>query len=242
MAKNRMIDTIFWEDNYSANLDPIEKLLFLYFLTNSSTNICGIYQITLKKIAVETGVDKEMVEKILGRFEKDDKVFYREGWIGLKNFIKHQNQNSPKVKKGIEIELGNTPETIKSLVERKGIDTLSHSNSNSNSNLTKLNTGATRKKKVAFTVLGAEVLKAFGESVDPKNKTYYDNTTQRASCDFLISEYGLEKVLAAVKMLPQINQQKLYIRQITTPYELKENWVKIGNALKQNQPKKVKII
>ena len=68
MAKNRLIDTIFWEDNYTANLDPIEKLLFLYFLTNSSTSICGIYQVTLKKIAVETGIDREMVEKILKRF------------------------------------------------------------------------------------------------------------------------------------------------------------------------------
>lgn len=83
-----------------------------------------------------------------------------------------------------------------------------------------------------YSAEGAEVLKAF-ETVDPKNKTYYGNKTQRAACDFLISEYGLEKVLSAVAMLPQINQQKLYIKQITTPWELKEGWVKIGNALRQ---------
>jgi hypothetical protein len=132
-----MVDTIFWEDNYTANLDPTEKLLFLYFLTNSSTSICGIYQITLKKIAAETGVDKEMIEKILTRFKKDKKMFYENGWLGLRNFIKHQNQNSPKVKTGIENALKDIPETIKALVfdKRKGIDTLSHSNSNSNSNL-----------------------------------------------------------------------------------------------------------
>ena len=134
MAKNRMVNTIFWEDNYTANLDPIEKLLFLYFLTNSSTSICGIYQITLKKIAVETGIDKEMVEKILGRFANDKKIFYEEGWVGIKNFTKHQNQNSPKIKKGIEIELENVPKSIKKMVLGKGIDTLSHLNSNLNSN------------------------------------------------------------------------------------------------------------
>lgn len=100
--------------------------------------------------------------------------------------------------------------------------------------------GAIEGKK--FTALGAEVIKAF-EAVDPKNKTYYQNTTQRSACDFLVSEYGLDKVLRAVQMLPSINQKKLYIRQITTPHELKENWVKIGNALKQEkESKKVKIV
>lgn len=225
-----MVDTIFWEDNYTANLDPIEKLLFLYCLTNSSTNICGIYQITLKKIAVETGIDKEMVEKILTRFERDSKVVYRDGWLALKNFIKHQNQKSPQVKKGIERELELVPEYIKVILE--GMDTLSHL---TQPNLTQPNSilGAPRKpRSVKYTPQGSEVLKAF-EEVDPKNKTYYSNTTQRSACDFLVSEYGMDKVLAAVKILPQINQQKLYLRQITTPYELKENWVKIGNALRQ---------
>lgn len=95
-------------------------------------------------------------------------------------------------------------------------------------------------KKTKFSSLGGSVLKSF-EEIDPKNKTYYNNKTQRSACDFLIEEYGLDKVLQAIKILPQINTKKLYIKQITTPYELKENWIKIGNALKQqkndkNQP------
>lgn len=116
MSKTRMIDTKFWDDNYSSNLDPIEKLLFLYFLTNTSTNISGIYEIPLKKIAVETGIEKEMVLKILDRFAKDGKIFYWEGWIAIKNFIKNQNQESPKVKKGIAEELKKVPVQILDLV------------------------------------------------------------------------------------------------------------------------------
>ena len=76
MAKQRMINTKIWSDNYFEELDPTEKLLFLYFLTNIYTNICGIYEIPLKIIAVETGIDKEMVKKILQRFESDKKIFY----------------------------------------------------------------------------------------------------------------------------------------------------------------------
>jgi hypothetical protein len=134
MAKQRMVNTRFWDDDYTSNLDPIEKLLFLYFLTNTSTNICGVYEIPIKKIANETGIDKEMVLKIIGRFTKDLKIFYKDGWAVVRNFIKHQNQRSPKVQKGIEIELLNVPESVRDLLELKGIDTLSHSNTNSNTN------------------------------------------------------------------------------------------------------------
>lgn len=101
---------------------------------------------------------------------------------------------------------------------------------------------AKKKIVVQFTSEGAEIIKAF-EEIDPKNKNYYANKTQRGACDFLLAEYGMEKVLNAIKILPQINRKKLYIKQITTPYELQENWVKIGNALKQEtSTPKVKII
>lgn len=241
MAKSRIVDTIFWEDNYTANLDPTEKLLFLYFLTNGSTNICGIYQITLKKVAVETGFEKDMVEKILCRFERDDKIFYREGWLGIKNFIKHQNQNSPQVKKGIERELELVPKSLKSIVFGEGIDTLSHL---TKPNLTKPNEAHSAdkpRKKVEFTKLGAEVLKLF-EEVDPKNKLYYANTTQRKACEFLLEEYGIENVKKAIKILPQINRKKLFIGQVTTPVELINKWVKIAGALAQEKTPKVLIV
>lgn len=126
MSKNRMVNTRFWDDAYISNLDPLEKLLFLYFLTNTSTNISGIYEIPTKKIAVDTGIDRDMVLKLLKRFEDDGKLFYRDGWLGIVNFVKHQNQGSPLVQKGIEVELKNAPHGIRALVEGKGIDTVSH--------------------------------------------------------------------------------------------------------------------
>ena len=228
-----MINTRFWEDTYTSNLDPIEKLLFLYFLTNSSTSICGIYEIQLKKVAVETGVDREMVDKVLRRFSAENRIYYVDGWVGIKNFIKHQNQNSSKVKKGIESELESAPQAIKDAVSGKGIDTLSHPNPNPNSNLTQSNTRAPRTKKPPkYHPLSGEVLKAF-EVVDPKIKTMYANITQRKSASYLIEEYGLDRVLRAIDILPSINQQNLYVAQITTPYELQQNWVKLGNILKK---------
>jgi len=128
-----MINTRFWIDDYIANLDPVEKLLFLYLLTNPSTDICGVYELPTKNMALDTGLDREMVLKILSRFSRDKKVYYHKGWVGIVNFIKHQSLN-PKVMEGIKNGLNKAP---KELIDRLsiGYDSLSHLNLNSNSNL-----------------------------------------------------------------------------------------------------------
>lgn len=87
--------------------------------------------------------------------------------------------------------------------------------------------------KAAHNPLGAEIIKAF-EAVDPKNKTYYGNKSQRASCDFLIEEYGLAKVLEVVAILPKTNTLS-YIPSIKSPYELKEKWSKLADALSKKK-------
>jgi len=91
--KKRMISTKFWNDTYTSDLDPIEKLLFLYLLTNDQTNMLGIYEIPLRRIAFDTGIDREMVLKILERFKSFGKAEYTEGYVIIYNFIKHQKYN-----------------------------------------------------------------------------------------------------------------------------------------------------
>lgn len=131
MAKERMINTRIWSDNWVSELDPIEKLLFLYFLTNSYTNISGIYEVPLKVAAVETGIDPSMLAKILPRLEP--KVIHRDGWVIMPNFTKYQNTNNPKIVEGIRRELDNVPEKVRGEAIGYGypMDRLSH--------LTKLN-------------------------------------------------------------------------------------------------------
>lgn len=118
MSKKRYVDTKFWDDNYIIKIGSIEKLLFLYLLTNTLTNIIGIYEISTNRIAFDTGIDKDMVIKILERFEADDKVKYEDGWIALKNFTKHQ-LNNPKINAGIKALLSEVPGN---LVEWANID------------------------------------------------------------------------------------------------------------------------
>ena len=100
MAKQRYINTRFWSDGWIQNIDPIEKLLFLYLLTNERTNIAGVYELPLKIMAVETGIDIKVLSKIFQKFKKDKKIEFYNGWIIIINFIKHQAIN-PKIEKGI---------------------------------------------------------------------------------------------------------------------------------------------
>lgn len=138
-----MVNTRFWNDNFIASLSPIDRYLFLYFLTNEHTNIAGIYELPLRTIVNETGVSVKILQSAFKRFS--GKIHYIEGWVYVKNFQKHQSATSFTVQKGITSELEKIPPQIRKLME--DIDRVSggmhevsgdsiylNSNSNSNSN------------------------------------------------------------------------------------------------------------
>jgi hypothetical protein len=178
MAKKRYIDTAIWRDAYTANLDPSEKLLFHYCLTSPDSNICGIYQCPLRIIASDTGIDIEMLNKIFSRFEADEKIIYRDGWIAIKNFIKHQNINNSKIREGIKVELKNAPDGLFSWINMTLDDSCmtndeeSHLNSNTDSN--------TKARKM----IHAEIRKYFAD-----RGGYYHDGKQAKAIDSLIKRF-----------------------------------------------------
>lgn len=107
-----MLNSRFWEDGYISELDPTEKLLFIYFITNPRISLSGIYEVPLKNIALDTGIDKEMIEKILTRFSKDKKIVYMGGWLCVINYPKYQNYDSPTIKIAVSNELNIIPAEI----------------------------------------------------------------------------------------------------------------------------------
>jgi phage replication O-like protein O len=100
------------------------------------------------------------------------------------------------------------------------------------------------REGVGYNPLGAEIIRAF-EAIDPKNKTYYGNTTQRAACDFLLDEYGLDEVLKRIEVLGKTNKMP-YFPTITTPVQLRDKWVQLHDAVARKkgelQSKQVKVI
>ncbi len=239
MAKQRYIQDSFWTDPYIEKLDPSEKLLFLYFLTNPLCNIAGAYEIRNNRVAYETGFDKEMVDRIKSRFVKDGKMLVLDDWIVLTNFAKHQTIN-PNVKAGMQRIVDDLPDRVKAL---KGFESLSYFTllNLTLPNLTKPNL---TQSEVVVDVPNsaspedsekiARLIKAM-ENIDPKNKMNYGRKVQRDACKFLIEQYGFEKVLEVIDAIPQIKKTIAYFPSITTPLELQEKWVKAFDAVERHK-------
>lgn len=112
MSKLRSVSTAFWSDPFIEELSPNEKLLFLYLITNEKTNMLGIYESSIKKIAFETGMNQNSITDALKKFESKNKVKYIDNFVILVNFMKHQNFNTNMMKSAIDI-YNNLPNSLK---------------------------------------------------------------------------------------------------------------------------------
>ena len=126
------------------------------------TNLLGIYEIPLKRIAFDTGIDKEMIEKIFQRFEEDNKMMYVDGWIVITHFTKHQKFN-PSTKAAVEEIIIRIPDSVLQAFDRLSaacsyINLNSNINFNINSNplFRNLNTNYNPTEKVKWIKPGFE--------------------------------------------------------------------------------------
>lgn len=165
MAKLRSVNTKFWDDPYIGELEPMEKLLFLYLLTNPLTNIAGCYEISLRRIAFDTGIETAKVSEILTKFAQANKIIYRDGWLLIRNFIKNQSMN-PKILKGIEETVKCCPIWIKDSLSI-AYQSLSHLNSNSNTVSNETGEAPLGEKSVSQRIWtdGVDLLKSTGKPV-----------------------------------------------------------------------------
>jgi hypothetical protein len=117
--KERLINTRFWSDNWVRKLNALDRYLFIYLLTNEHTNISGIYEIPISTMAFESGIDERDLEKTMLPKLKP-KVFYKDGWIILKNFVKYQRIKSESVVIGIKKSLNEAPKSILEYAKKQG--------------------------------------------------------------------------------------------------------------------------
>jgi len=124
MATLRSVNTRFWEDPWVEELSPSEKLLFLYLLTCKYANLAGIFEITIRRISFETGLNNETIRNGLKRFAKDKKAFFvDENYMFLPNWLKNQNLNS-NMKKGVIAIFSELPKDVKINVLGNGYQTV----------------------------------------------------------------------------------------------------------------------
>ena len=107
MAVYRQVHVSFWQDPFILDLTPEEKYFYLYLMTNSKTKQCGCYELPSRVMELETGYNRETVEKLLQRFIDYEKIDYCKETkeILIKNWYKYNSSQSPSVVHCIEKEI-----------------------------------------------------------------------------------------------------------------------------------------
>ena len=110
MANFRQIHVSIWKDPWFLELEPPEKLLFVYLFSNESTSLAGIYELAFRVICFETGLDKDFVRSALDKFTAAGKVYYENGILWVTNMRRYNATTSSKVMIRIEADLDKIPE------------------------------------------------------------------------------------------------------------------------------------
>jgi uncharacterized phage protein (TIGR02220 family) len=101
MATCRNVYLSFWTDTKVCDqFSPEDKYFMLYLLTNKYANLCGCYKISMGQIASDLGYNKDSVERILERFDKEYDIARFDNATSelfVRNWHKYNWTSSPKL-------------------------------------------------------------------------------------------------------------------------------------------------
>lgn len=101
MATCRNVYLSFWTDTKVCDqFSPEDKYFMLYLLTNKYTNLCGCFKISIGQIASDLGYNKDSVERILERFDKEYDIARFDNSTSelfVRNWHKYNWTSSPKL-------------------------------------------------------------------------------------------------------------------------------------------------
>lgn len=111
MAIYRNISMTFWSDTKIVDdFSPEDKYFMLYCLTNSYTNLCGCYEISIKQMTRDTGYNEETIQKLLDRFNNNYNIIKynkQNKELLIKNWYKYNWTKSEKLDKPLLQEIEN---------------------------------------------------------------------------------------------------------------------------------------
>ncbi len=96
----RNVSTDLWYQAWFEDLTLHGRLLYVYAFTNRHANSAGLYAISLKRIASETGMSVEEVQAALGELRDRLTYFPEQGLLWVRGFLEHQ-ANSPVFLRGL---------------------------------------------------------------------------------------------------------------------------------------------
>ena len=107
MSMFKNVHIRFWQNDFVLGLTAEERYFYIYLITNSMTNQCGIYKLNRRLAELETGYSCDKIESFLKKFEEYGKVIISEitAEIMLVNWFKHNFKSNKKTLVSINKEL-----------------------------------------------------------------------------------------------------------------------------------------
>lgn len=257
MSKQRVIKDDTWQDNWFFELSQVEKLVWLFVLTNPRSNIAGIYEMSSRWGATHTDTDKQTFEDILSKFVEDGKIQRIGEWVVINNHHKHQSNNT-KVELGICRILEEIPPDIARLYPIHTLSIDYHTLLNSTLlNLAVGETTSPSKKKPMKPYIeptvdldtgdlveqekpqakwhnSRKVFQVFKKELGKYPKNWDINLTQLKAGENLYTEHGIEKVEVALKYYKK-HQTEEYCPDVSTPFGLDSKWDKLKSFNKRRK-------
>lgn len=127
MAKYRQVHTHMWKDSWFLELEPKQKLFFIYLFTNERASISGMYELSKKVMAFESGLTLKEIDAAFAVFAEQERAFYEDGVVWVINLRKYHETASPKIQKAIEDDLKKIKDTVlkNEYMKRYGMDRVS---------------------------------------------------------------------------------------------------------------------
>ena len=112
MSGYRQLHTRMWADGWFIELSPEQKLLFIYLFSNQRASVCGLYELPLRVMVFETGLEIEVIRKCFTVFSRSGKAFYDHAAsvVWVVNMLKYQGSSSPKLLARIDADIKAVPE------------------------------------------------------------------------------------------------------------------------------------
>lgn len=93
MGIKRIVSTSFWtDDNIIERFSPEDRYFYLYLMTNPHTTQLGVYLVTFKQMAFETGYTTDVISTLIDRFQNVYGVIKYSATtreIAIKNYLRY---------------------------------------------------------------------------------------------------------------------------------------------------------
>lgn len=119
--KTRIVFTKIWKDIYFCNLSQTEQLAFIFFITNETVGLTGIYELDDRSIASSLKITQQQLNKIKEKFMADRKIYFYNGWIKIVNHDKYNNFTGIKNEIAVKRELALISQEIIENLDRVSI-------------------------------------------------------------------------------------------------------------------------